>query len=172
MRYLVVIMALLYASASAAQSASHVSELESTLEAVDREMIELLQLRDDQIDGYLRVIRAQRKVLGVLSDSQWQKQLDLYKGTIDMLRPVLNKTQLAKFSAYLGCLIIEREYDTHLSMETNGISNANQELPSVGLDPRNNARTQAYRLSPEPLMSGNRSEPAFARNHGMSLNGR
>jgi len=150
MRYLVVIMALLCASASAAQSASHVSELEPTLEAVDRKMIELLQLRDDQIDGYLVVIRTQRKALGGLSDSQWQKQLDLYKGTIGMLRTVLNKTQLAKFSAYLGCLIVERDYDTHLGMETNGIGKTNQELPSVRLDPRNNVRTQAYRLSPEP----------------------
>jgi hypothetical protein len=114
-------MALLSASAIAAQPASHVSELESTLEAVDREMIELLLLRDDQIDGYLKVIRTQRKALAVLSDAQWQKQLDLYKGTIEMLRPVLNEVQLAQFSAYLGCLIVEREYDAHLSMETNGV---------------------------------------------------
>jgi len=150
MRYLVVIMALLYAAASSAQSASHVSELGSTLEAVDRKMIELLQLRDDQIDGYLIVIRTQRKALGVLSDSQWRKQLELYKGTIDMLRTVLNKTQLAKFSAYLGCLIVERNYDTHLDMETKGIGKTNQEPSSVRLAPRNNVRTQAYRLSPEP----------------------
>lgn len=129
MRCLVVIMALLSASAIAAQPASHVSELESTLEAVDREMIELLLLRDDQIDGYLKVIRTQRKALAVLSDAQWQKQLDLYKGTIDMLIPVLNEVQLAKFSAYLGCLIVEREYDAHLSMETNGIGKTDQELP-------------------------------------------
>ena len=129
MRCLVVIMALLSASAIAAQPASHVSELESTLEAVDREMIELLLLRDDQIDGYLKVIRTQRKALAVLSDAQWQKQLDLYKGTIEMLRPVLNEAQLAKFSAYLGCLIVEREYDAHLSMETNGIGKTDQELP-------------------------------------------
>ena len=81
MRCLVVIMALLSDSAIAAQPASHVSELESTLEAVDREMIELL-LRDDQIDGYLKVIRTQRKALTVLSDAQWQKQLDLYKGNM------------------------------------------------------------------------------------------
>ena len=57
LRCLVVIMALLSTSAIAAQPASHVSELASTLEAVDREMIELLLLRDDQIDGYLKVIR-------------------------------------------------------------------------------------------------------------------
>ena len=125
MRYLIVIMALLSASVSAAQNDGHVSEPASTLDSVDREMIELLQLRDDQIDGYLNVIRTQRKALGVLSDSQWQKQRDLYKGTIDMLRPVLNKTQLAKFSAYLGCLIAEREYDIRLSMETNGIEKTN-----------------------------------------------
>jgi len=129
MRCLVVIMALLSYSAIAAQPASHVSELESTPEAVDREMIELLLLRDDQIDGYLKVIRTQRKALAVLSDAQWQKQLDLYKGTIEMLRPVLNEVQLAQFSAYLGCLIVEREYDAHLSMETNGVGKTDQELP-------------------------------------------
>ena len=129
MRCLVAIMALLSASAIAAQPASHVSELESTLEAVDREMIELLLLRDDQIDGYLKVIRTQRKALAVLPDAQWQKQLDLYKGTIEMLRPVLNEVQLAQFSAYLGCLIVEREYDAHLSMETNGVGKTDQELP-------------------------------------------
>ena len=129
MRCLVVIMALLSASPIAAQPVSHVSEPESTLEAVDREMIELLLLRDDQIDGYLEVIRTQRKALAVLSDAQWQEQLDLYEGTIDMLRPVLNEVQLAQFSAYLGCLIIEREYDAHLSMETNGVGQTDQELP-------------------------------------------
>ena len=129
MRCLIVIMALLSASAIAAQPASHVSELESNLKAVDREMIELLLLRDDQIDGYLKVIRTQRKALAVLSDAQWQKQLDLYKGTIDMLRPVLNEAQLAQFSAYLGCLIVEREYDAHLSMETHGVGKTDQELP-------------------------------------------
>ncbi len=129
MRCLVVIMALLSASAIAAQPASHVSEPESTLEAVDREMIELLLLRDDQIDGYLKVIRTQRKALAVLSDAQWQKQLDLYKGTIEMLRPVLNEVQLAQFSAYLGCLIVEREYDARLSMEANGVGKTDQELP-------------------------------------------
>jgi hypothetical protein len=114
-------MALLSALAIAAQPAGNVSELGSTLEAVDREMIELLLLRDDQIDGYLKVIRTQRKALAVLSDAQWQKQLDLYKGTIEMLRPVLNEVQLAQFSAYLGCLIVEREYGAQLSMETNGV---------------------------------------------------
>ena len=124
MRCLVVIMALLSASAIAAQPAS-----QSTLEAVDREMIELLLLRDDQIDGYLEVIRTQREALAVLSDAQWEKQLDLYKGTIEMLRPVLNDVQLAQFSAYLGCLIVEREYDAHLSMESNGVSKTDQELP-------------------------------------------
>ena len=129
MRCLVVIMALLSASAIAAQPASHVSELESTLEAVDREMIELLLLRNDQIDGYLKVIRTQRKALAVLSDAQWQKQLELYKDTVEMLTPVLNEVQLAQFSAYLGCLIVEREYDTHLSMETNGVGKTDQELP-------------------------------------------
>ncbi len=129
MRCLIVIMALLSASAIAAQPASHVSELEATLASVDREMIELLLLRDDQVDGYLKVIRTQRKALAMLSDAQWQKQLDLYKGTIDMLIPVLNEVQLAKFSAYLGCLIVGREYDTHLSMETSGIGNIDQELP-------------------------------------------
>ncbi len=129
MRCLVVIMALLSATAVAAQPASHVSELESSLEAVDLEMIELLQLRDDQIDGYLKVIRTQRKALAVLSDTQWQKQLGLYKGTIDKLKPVLNEVQLAKFSAYLGCLIVEREYDVQLSMETIGIGEIDQELP-------------------------------------------
>jgi len=129
MKCLVVIMALLSASAIAAQPASHVSELKSTPEAVDREMIELLLLRDDQIDGYLKVIRTQRKALAVLSDAQWQKQLDLYKGTIEMLRPVLNEVQLAQFSAYLGCLILEHEYDAHLSMETNGVGKIDQELP-------------------------------------------
>ena len=128
MRCLVVIMTLLSASAIAAQPAGHVSELESTLEAVDQEMIELLLLRDDQIDGYLKVIRTQRKALAVLSDAQWQKQLDLYKGTIEMLRPVLNEVQLAQFSAYLGCLVVEREYDAHLSMETNGVGKTDQEL--------------------------------------------
>ena len=61
MRCLVVIMALLSASAIAAQPAGHVSELESNLKAVDREMIELLLLRDDQIDGYLKVIRTSAK---------------------------------------------------------------------------------------------------------------
>ncbi len=129
MRCLVVIMALLSASAIAAQPASHVSELEFTLEAVDREMVELLLLRDDQVDGYLKVIRIQRKALAGLSDAQWRKQLDLYKGTIDMLMPVLNEVQLAKFSAYLGCLITEREYDVQLSMETNGVGMTDQELP-------------------------------------------
>jgi len=129
MRCLVVIMALLSDSAIAAQPASHVSELESNLEAVDREMIELLLLRDDQIDGYLEVIRTQRKALAVLSDAQWQQQLDLYKGTIEMLRAVLNEVQLAQFSAYLGCLIVEREYDAHLSMGTNGVGKTDQELP-------------------------------------------
>ncbi len=129
MRCLVVIMALLSASAIAAQPVSHVSELETTLEAVDREMIELLLLRDDQVDGYLKVIRIQRKALAGLPDAQWQKQLDLYKGTIDMLMPVLNDVQLAKFSAYLGCLIAEREYDVHLSMEANGVGKTDQELP-------------------------------------------
>jgi len=129
MRCLVVIMALLSASAIAAQPASHVSELEPTLEAVDREMIELLLLRDDQIDGYLKVIRTQRKALTVLPDTQWQKQLVLYKGTIDMLTPVLNEVQLAKFSAYLGCLIVERDYDEQLSMEANGIGKTDQALP-------------------------------------------
>jgi hypothetical protein len=109
MRCLVVIMALLCDLAIAGQPASHVSEPESTLEAVDREMIELLLLRGNQIDGYLKVIRTQRKALAELSDAQWQKQLVLYKGTIEMLRPVLNEAQLAQFSAYLGCLIVERE---------------------------------------------------------------
>ena len=121
MRCLVVIMVLLSDLAIAAQPAGHVSELEPTLETVDREMIELLLLRDDQIDGYLNVIQTQRKALAVLSDAQWQKQLELYKGTIEMLRPVLNDVQLAQFSAYLGCLIVEREYDAQLSMETNVI---------------------------------------------------
>ena len=129
MRCLVVIMALLSNLAIAAQPASHVSERESTLEAVDREMIELLQLRDDQIDGYLKVIRTQRTALALLSDAQWQKQLDLYEGTIEMLRPVLNEVQLAQFSAYLGCLIVEREYDAHLSMETGGVGKTDQVLP-------------------------------------------
>jgi len=129
MRYLVVIMALLSASAAAAQPASYVSEQEFTLEAVDREMIELLLLRDDQIDGYIKVIRTQRKALAVLPDSQWQKQLELYKGTVDLLIPVLNEVQLAKFSAYLGCLISGREYDSLLSMETNGIGRTDEELP-------------------------------------------
>jgi hypothetical protein len=122
-------VALLSGSAIAAQPASHVSQPESTLEAVDREMIELLLLRDDQIDGYLEVIRTQRKALAVLSDAQWQEQLDLYKGAIEMLRPVLNEVQLAQFSAYLGCLIVEREYDAHLSMETNEVDKTDQELP-------------------------------------------
>jgi hypothetical protein len=122
-------MALLSGSAIAAQPASRVSEPESSLEAVDREMIELLLLRDDQIDGYLTVIRTQRKAFAVLSDAQWQQQLDLYKGTIEMLRAVLNEVQLAQFSAYLGCLIVEREYAAHLSMETNGVGRTDQELP-------------------------------------------
>ena len=122
-------MALLSASAIAAQPASHASELESTLEAMDREMIELLLLRDDQIDGYLKVIRTQRKALAVLSDAQWRKQLELYNGTIEMLRPVLNEVQLAQFSAYLGCLIVERDYDAHLSMGADGIARTDQELP-------------------------------------------
>ena len=122
-------MALLSASAIAAPPASHLGELESNLEAVDREIVELLRLRDDHIDGYLKVIRTQRKALAVLSDAQWQKQLELYKGTIEMLRPVLNEVQLAQFSAYLGCLIVEREYDSHLSMETNGVGNTDQESP-------------------------------------------
>ena len=121
MRCLVVIMALLSDLAIAVQPTSHVSELEFTLEAVDQEMIELLLLRGDQIDGYLKVIRTQRKALADLSDAQWQKQLELYKDTIEMLRPVLNEAQLAQFSAYLGCLIVEREYAAHLSMETNGV---------------------------------------------------
>jgi hypothetical protein len=121
MRCLVVIMALLCDLAIAGQPASHVSQPESTLEAVDREMIELLLLRGNQINGYLKVIRTQRKALAELSDAQWQKQLVLYKGTIEMLRPVLNEVQLAQFSAYLGCLIVEREYDAHLSMETKGV---------------------------------------------------
>ena len=164
MRYLVFIMALLSASASAAQSASHVSEQGSSLEAVDQEMIELLQLRDDQIAGYLKVIRAQRKALGGLSGSQWKKQLSLYKGTIDMLRPVLNEIQLAKFSAYLGCLIVDREYDTQVSMEANEVGEVNQELPSDGIDSRDNARTQTNRQSPESSVSGFRSEPAYAGN--------
>jgi len=129
MRCLVVIMALLFDSAIAAQPASHVSELESNFEAVDREMVELLVLRDDQIDGYLKVIRTQRKALAVLSDAQWQKQLDLYKGTIKMLKPVLNEVQLAQFSAYLGCLIVEREYDAQLSMETDGIGRTDEKYP-------------------------------------------
>ena len=129
MRCLVVIMALLSGSAIAAQPVGQVGEPESNLEAVDREMIELLLLRDDQIDGYLEVIRTQRKALAVLSDAQWQQQLDLYQGTIEMLRPVLNEVQLAQFSAYLGCLIVEREYDAHLSMETDGVGNTDQELP-------------------------------------------
>ena len=129
MRCLVVIMALLFDSAIAAQPASHVSELESNFEAVDREMVELLVLRDDQIDGYLKVIRTQRKALAVLSDAQWQKQLDLYKGTIEMLKPVLNEVQLAQFSAYLGCLIVEREYDAQLSMETDGIGRTDEKYP-------------------------------------------
>ena len=131
MRCLVVIMALLSASAIAAQPASHVSELESTLEAVDREMIELLLLRDDQIDGYLEVIRTQRKALAVLSDAQWQKQLDLYKGTIDMLRPVLNEVQLAQFSAYLGCLIVEREYEVASSQPQTASYRLNPELHEI-----------------------------------------
>jgi hypothetical protein len=122
-------MALLFDSAIAAQPASHVSELESNFEAVDREMVELLVLRDDQIDGYLKVIRTQRKALAVLSDAQWQKQLDLYKGTIEMLKPVLNEVQLAQFSAYLGCLIVEREYDAQLSMETDGIGRTDEKYP-------------------------------------------
>ena len=129
MRCLVVIMALLSGSAIAAQPAGQVSEPESNLEAVDREMIELLLLRDAQIDGYLAVIRTQRKALAVLSDAQWQQQLELYQGTIEMLRPVLNEVQLAQFSAYLGCLIVEREYDAQLSMETDGVGNTDQELP-------------------------------------------
>jgi len=129
MRCLIVIMALLSATAIAAQPASHVSEPETTLASVDREMIELLLLRDEQVDGYLKVIRIQRKALATLSDAQWQKQLDLYKGTIDMLVPVLNEVQLVKFSAYLGCLITEREYDVRLSMETNGIGKTDHELP-------------------------------------------
>ena len=129
MRCLVVIMALLSGSAIAAQPVGQVGEPESNLEAVDREMIELLLLRDDQIDGYLEVIRTQRKALAVLSDAQWQQQLELYQGTIEMLRPVLNEVQLAQFSAYLGCLIVEREYDAHLSMETDGVGNTDQELP-------------------------------------------
>ena len=129
MRCLVVIMALLSGSAIAAQPVGQVGEPESNLEAVDREMIELLLLRDDQIDGYLEVIRTQRKALAVLSDAQWQQQLELYQGTIEMLRPVLNEVQLAQFSAYLGCLIVEREYDAHLSMETNGVGWTDQESP-------------------------------------------
>ena len=30
-------------------------------------------------------------IMALLSDAQWQKQLDLYKGTIEMLRLVLNE---------------------------------------------------------------------------------
>ena len=117
MKVFVLIIALLATSAICAQPAGHLSEHDSALEDVDRKMVELLLLRDDQIEGYLKVIRVQRQALIALSDTQWEEKLELYKGTIDMLKPVLDTIQLAQFSAYLGCLIGESEDDMYVSNE-------------------------------------------------------
>ncbi len=115
MKTLTIIVVLLYSSTVAAQSVQQNSrannEPSTTLESADQEMIELLLLRKDQVDGFFKVIQTQRNAFSVISDEQ--KRLAQYEGTIDMLKPILNKFQLAQFAAYIGCLVEENKREPH-----------------------------------------------------------
>jgi len=115
MKMLTIIMVLLYSSTIAAQSVQQDNrannEASTTLETADQEMIELLLLRKDQVDGFFKVIQIQRNAFSEISDKQ--KRLDQYEGTIDMLKPILNKFQLAQFAAYIGCLVEKNKHEPH-----------------------------------------------------------
>lgn len=121
MKWLIVIAVVMSSAVYAEQPAQQVRESAQSYMAVnpvDQEMIMLLQLRDDQIGGYLDVILRQRQILLAIPDSRWQKRLAVYEETFDKLKSVLDEAQFAWFTAYVGCLIEEEmQHELHLAME-------------------------------------------------------
>lgn len=75
--------------------------------AVDRAMVRMLTLRDGQIEGYLSVMRGQRRAYLAVPGSAVERRLEIYEETIELLRPILDGAQLAQFAAYTRSVIIE-----------------------------------------------------------------
>lgn len=107
MKWLIVTMAVIFTSVVAAQPTPKVHYNSSSINPIDQELVMLLQLRDNQIDEYLKIIDKQRKIFLATPDSQWEKQLAIYEETFEKLKPILDKIQFAQFTAYVGCLISE-----------------------------------------------------------------
>jgi hypothetical protein len=111
MKWLIAMVLVLATSANA----THIAPPDHS---IDQEMINLLQLREEQVEPYLRIIKQQRQILLAIPDSQWQKQRTLYEETFERLKPLLDEAQYSQFTAAVGCLIIERlPLESHLVLE-------------------------------------------------------
>jgi hypothetical protein len=120
MKWFIIFAALISTSAIAGQSvrkAHDTGDLDVSIIPVDQEMIDLLHLREEQIGEYLKIIQGQRRAFLLLSGVRWQKQLEVYEQTIELLKPVLNDVQLAQFAGYVGCLVEERQPGSQISMK-------------------------------------------------------
>lgn len=97
-------------------SASVIAETGVTYAEVDREIIELLALNDEQALAYLAIMFKQRDVFRTRRDRQWDQQLAFYEETYAMLKPVLTEQQLATFIGIIDS-VIEDTQDEFLAME-------------------------------------------------------
>ncbi len=83
---------------------------------IDREMIALLALGNEQASAYIAIMQKQREALLALKAREWQQQLALYHETFAMLKPVLTKKQHAEFVAIINSVVEDTGEDEFLAM--------------------------------------------------------
>lgn len=111
----ILILLLLSTPVMAATTTPQESTATEVRHAGDSAMIKMLLLRDDQMSGYLSVMRSQRTAYLAIPVTSQAQRLAIFEETIELLRPVLDGTQLAQFTAYTSSVIIEDGYQQHLS---------------------------------------------------------
>lgn len=84
---------------------------------VDREMVELLALSQQQALAYREIMQKQREAFFALDIGEWSQELALYRETFAMLKPVLTAKQLEQFIAILNSAIEDPQAEGVLVME-------------------------------------------------------
>lgn len=98
-------------------STNVIAETGATYAEVDREMIELLALNDQQALAYLTIMLKRRDVFLAIQDQDWEQHLAFYEQTYALLKPVLTEQQLAKFIGIIDSVIEDTEEEDFLVME-------------------------------------------------------
>jgi hypothetical protein len=110
MKKIMLIVLMLWASTSIAAEAGDMYA------EVDREMIELLALSQDQAIAYKTVIEKQRELFLTLNAGEWQQELAFYQQTFALLKEVLTDRQYVQFVGIINSVIEDSNDDVLLVM--------------------------------------------------------